>query len=137
MKSGEKNVVIADANVLLSAICGKAASKVFSIEVIRVITTAYTISEVCEYIPRFAEQYSIQLDELFNAIADLDVDIRDWNNYQEHIQEANELIIDPDDVELGALALKEKAPVWSNDNHFKGFPTGRFTTAELLKSFGI
>ena len=38
---------------------------------------------------------------------------------------------------IAALALFLDAPVRSNDNHFKGFPTGRYTTAEILKKLGF
>jgi predicted nucleic acid-binding protein len=44
---------------------------------------------------------------------------------------------DPDDVDVAALALELDAPVWSNDNDFLGFPLGRYTTAQLLKTLGM
>lgn len=42
---------------------------------------------------------------------------------------------DPDDVDLLALALHLKIPVWSNDNDFE-VPRSRYTTAELMKTLG-
>lgn len=39
---------------------------------------------------------------------------------------------DPDDVELLALALQLKLPVWSNDNDFENTGVVWHTTASLL-----
>ena len=44
---------------------------------------------------------------------------------------------DPDDVELLALALHAKVPVWSNDNDFEDAGVPWHTTAELLRRLGI
>lgn len=44
---------------------------------------------------------------------------------------------DPDDVELLALTLHFKIPLWSNDNDFEGCGVERYTTAELLHKLGI
>lgn len=57
--------------------------------------------------------------------------------YRHQIVEAVAVMKDPDDVELAALALHLNVHVWSNDNHFKDFPTGRYTTAELLKKLDL
>jgi predicted nucleic acid-binding protein len=44
---------------------------------------------------------------------------------------------DPDDIEILALTLHMKIPLWSNDNDFGGCGIERFTTAELLSKLGI
>jgi predicted nucleic acid-binding protein len=44
---------------------------------------------------------------------------------------------DPDDVEILALTLQLKVPLWSNDNDFEGCGIERLTTAELLRTLGI
>jgi predicted nucleic acid-binding protein len=43
---------------------------------------------------------------------------------------------DPDDAHLRALALKLKAPVWTNDEDFAESEIEWFTTAEFLKKLG-
>jgi predicted nucleic acid-binding protein len=138
--SGAKNIVrivIADANVLLSAFCGMAASKGINHPGLEVYTTAFTMTEVYEYLPVLAAKYRLTMEQVEVAIESATIHIKPLSFYQRKMEESSALIIDPDDVELGALALTLGAPVWSNDNHFKDFPTGRYTTAELLKSLGI
>ena len=44
---------------------------------------------------------------------------------------------DPDDVEILALALHLRLPIWSNDNDFECAKVEWFTTAELLKQLGF
>jgi len=59
--------------------------------------------------------------------------------YSRSIRQAKELIgkRDPDDVQLLALAIHLKIPVWSNDNDFQGTGVEWFTTAQLLRILGI
>ncbi|MDP1758960.1 MAG: PIN domain-containing protein, partial [Thermodesulfovibrionales bacterium] len=49
----------ADANVILSAIAGKAALRVFLKEDIEFITTQFNIAEVREYLHVISQQYAI------------------------------------------------------------------------------
>lgn len=130
-------LVVADANVLLSAIAAKAASKVFRSGAIEVYTTAFTWTEVLKYLPVFRDSYSIPEELLEEGVQACPIHIVEPEAYRHQIVEAVAVMKDPDDVELAALALHLDVPVWSNDNHFKGFPTGRFTTAELLKKLDI
>jgi len=44
---------------------------------------------------------------------------------------------DPDDVEILALTLQLKLPLWSNDDDFENCGIERFTTAEILSKLGI
>jgi predicted nucleic acid-binding protein len=44
---------------------------------------------------------------------------------------------DPDDIELLALTLHMKIPLWTNDNDFERCGIERFTTAEILRKLGI
>jgi len=130
-------LVVADANVLLSAIAAKAAAKVFRSGNIEVYTTAFTWSEVLKYLPVFRDSYSIPEELLEEGVQACPVCIMDPEAYRHKIVDAISVMKDPDDVELAALALHLHVPVWSNDNHFKDFPTGRYTTAELLKHLGF
>ncbi|HWN44526.1 MAG TPA: hypothetical protein VNW71_20045 [Thermoanaerobaculia bacterium] len=51
--------VVADANVLLSAIIGKAALRVFEEFDLSVHTTQFNRNEVLEYLPRLAGKYRL------------------------------------------------------------------------------
>ena len=56
--------IAADSNVLLSAVIGKAALKVFTRLDIEVRTTEFNIAEVEEYIPRLASKYHLSPSNL-------------------------------------------------------------------------
>ncbi len=133
--------VVADSNVLLSALAGGAARLVFEIDPpVEIVTTEVTIAEVEEYLPEFADRYCVDLDTLLNALAVLPVRRYSESDYISHISEARKYLQlrDPDDVHLGALALKLGLPIWSNDNDFEELPaTTVYTTAKLLKILGI
>ena len=49
----------ADANVILSAVAGKAALRVFLLEGIEIATTEFNIGEVREYISVIADKYGL------------------------------------------------------------------------------
>jgi predicted nucleic acid-binding protein len=60
-KAGRKSVelVAADSNVILSALVGKAALKVFTRSSLEVVTTESVLEEVREFIPNMAELYDL------------------------------------------------------------------------------
>lgn len=131
-------VVVADANVLLAAAVGKAAQMAF-LAPIEVCTTQHTMDEVLRYIPHFAKRYSFTVEEVQRELADLPILILERTFYRQFLEAAKAMMahIDPDDVDLLALALKLGAPVWSNDAHFGKLPIKTYTTATLLKLLGI
>ncbi len=57
---GAKSVVVADANVLLSAVAGRAAHRVLA-SGLEIHTTEHTWAEVVEYAPKFQERYKLLL----------------------------------------------------------------------------
>ncbi len=131
-------VIVADANVLLSAAAGKAAGKAF-LTSIEIYTAAFTAAEVLKYIPVFAARYGRTVEEVQREFAELPLVIKDKPFYKDQLTRAKEMMhdVDPDDVDLLALALKLDAPIWSNDDHFKNLPLKRYTTAQLLKALGV
>ncbi len=135
MQSSEK-LVIADANVLLAATSNRAAIKVFQCE-IEVYTTEFTCGEVVEYFPYFSKRYGISIESMYHTLEKLPLIVKPKEYYASKLLEVEVFVKDPEDHDVGALALFENVPVWSNDNDFKNFPTGRYTTAELLKSLGL
>ena len=130
--------VAADSNVLLSAVAGHAAQRVFATEV-RVLTTASNVDEVWEYLPRMARRYGILERVLREALALLPVEIVPETEYRHALEEATGYLgdRDPDDVPLAALALSFQIPIWSNDRDFEDMPLPVYTTARLLKALGL
>jgi len=132
--------LVADANVLLSAILGGKANAVLRHpEVEEVITCRATLDEVEEYVPILARKRRLSLDVLLLALAAMPVTVADRAVYASAIQEARKLIggRDPDDVEILALTLYAKLPLWSNDNDFEGTGVEWYTTAEMLLKLGL
>lgn len=132
--------VAADSNVLLSAVAGKAARKVFEkAPELTVVTTEDNFVEVEEYLPEFAKRYSFEVEFLLETLELLPVDRYTERDYISHLKEARRYVEhrDPDDVPLAALALKLNIPIWSNDNDYKDVPLDVYPTAKLLKILGL
>jgi predicted nucleic acid-binding protein len=127
--------LVADANVLLSAVLGGRARAVLEHpEVTEVFTAESTLAEVQEYAAHFAVKKRLSLDTVLLAVAALPVIVVERAVYERKISEASRRIgrRDPDDVALLALALHTGVPLWSNDNDFENAGVEWFTTAELL-----
>lgn len=132
--------VAADSNVLLAAVAGRAARRVFEkAPELVVVTTETNISEVEEYIPEFAARYGIDEELMLQVLEILPIERYSERDYITHIGEASRYLRDrdPDDVALAALALKLNVPIWSNDNDLNEIPLQIFTTARLLKLLGV
>jgi predicted nucleic acid-binding protein len=130
----------ADANVLLSAVIGGRAGLVLSHpEVEEVITTATVFAEVEEYAAVLGRKKKLAPETLMLAVASLPVSIVAREVYAGEMAKARKRIEkrDPDDVELLALALHFRVPLWSNDKDFEGCGAEQMTTAELLMKLGV
>ncbi len=126
----------ADANVLLSAVIGgRARLVVLSSDVKELLTTETVFAEVEEYAAVLGQKKRIPAETLMLAVASLPVSIVAREVYARSIPKARKRIAwrDPDDIELLALALHFKVPIWSNDNDFEDCGAERHTTAELLR----
>jgi len=128
--------LVADANVLLSAVLGGRARLVLqhpSIE--EVLTPLAAFAEVEEYAASLGQKKRISLDTLLLAVATLPVTVVDGSLYSAALAEAQRRIgrRDPNDVDVLALALHLHVPVWSNDNDFESAGVEWYTTAELLR----
>jgi len=104
-----------------------------------VFTTEHTLAEVEEYTPVLAEKRRLRPDLLLLAVAALPVTVVDRAQYSASLAEARKHIAhrDPDDIELLALALEYKIPLWSNDRDFEIVRVERFTTESLLRKLRI
>ena len=125
----------ADANVLLSALIGGQAKRVLlhpSIE--EILTTETTLAEVREYAGQLARKRGLAVDIVLLAAATLPVTTVSRTTYKHSLSQARQRIgsRDPDDIDLLALAMQLKIPVWSNDNDFENTGVDLYTTASLL-----
>ncbi len=126
----------ADANVLLAAVIGGRARLVLtSPGVTEILTTANVLSEVREYVPLLAVKRKLDPANMLLTVAALPVTVVPALEYRHKLAEARRRIgeRDPDDVELLALALHLRIPVWSNDDDFSSARAPWFTTAHLLE----
>lgn len=125
-----------DANVILSAVAGKAALRVFLREDIEILTTQFNIDEVRQYLSVIAGQYSLSEELLESQLKLLPLKIYSRHFYEGFIKEASNKLSgrDEDDIDLLALAIKLDIPVWSNDGDFKDSGVDVYTTSKLLKT---
>jgi len=127
--------VVADANVLLSAIVGKAALRVFSEFVITVHVAQFNSDEVAEYLPEMASKYELPEELVQLQWKLLPLRLHPVNDYLHYFPEAlNQLKDrDPDDAHVPALSRSQGLPIWSNDRDLRSLGVECYTTAKLLK----
>lgn len=126
--------VAADANVLLSALVGGQAIRVLRHPGLEFVTTEITMAEVQEYAGQLARKRRLAVDLVLLAASSLPVHTVPRSAYASSLAKARKQIgrRDPDDVELLALAMAFKIPVWSNDSDFENTGVVWHTTASLL-----
>ena len=132
--------LVADANVLLAAVLGGRARDVLKHpDIEELLTAEVTLAEVQEYAVILARKRRLSLDILLLAIAALPVTVVEQAVYASALARARRLIArrDPNDVDVLALALHMKLPLWSNDNDFEATGIEWYTTAQLLRRLGI
>jgi len=138
-----KRIVVrlaADANVLVSAVLGGRARLILASPAVEaVFTTATVLSEVQEYAPILAAKKKLSAESILLAVSVLPIELVDPSLYRRKLAEARRRIgdRDPDDVDLLALALLLRVPVWSNDNDFEVARVEWYTTAELLTRLAL
>ena len=140
MTSRHLRSVAADSNVLLSAVIGKSALKVFTHTDLEILTTAFNVLEIEEYLPFLSGKYGVDINHLRLQFRMLPIHIIDAAEYKAKLPLAKEHIgsRDSDDVHLAALALAKNVPIWSNDKDFEHIPgITVYPTAKLLRVFGL
>jgi predicted nucleic acid-binding protein len=127
--------VVADANVLLSAVIGKAAQKVFSEHNLNVHTAEFNANEVREYLPVMAEKYALPRSLVDLRWRILPLIIHKASEYAGHYKKALAELKDRDLEDAHALALARALgfPLWSNDRHLTKLGVPCYTTAQLLR----
>lgn len=139
MTSTNIESIAADTNVLLSAVAGRAAGRVFDKTELIVVTTEKNVAEVIKYLPVFGTRYGISEELLVETLDALPLEIYREDAYAAQIPAAADFLAgrDDDDIALAALALTLQIPIWSNDRDYERFQHGTFTTAQLLKFLQI
>ena len=136
MPSAPVAAVVADANVLLSAVIGKAALRIFTEHGLTVHATEFNASEVEEYLPRLAAKYGLPEHLVQLQWRLLPVALHPERDYATQLPAALEDLRDrdPEDAHALALAWRLRLPLWSNDRDFEGQRVERYTTATLLRA---
>ena len=132
--------LVADANVLLSALIGGRAQLALTHPSVEAVyAAAATLAEVQEYVSTLARKKRLPLDVLLLGLAALPVIVVERVEYERKVPEGTRRLgrRDPDDVDVFALALHLGVPVWSNDDDFREAGVEWFTTAALLKRLGV
>jgi predicted nucleic acid-binding protein len=126
---------VADANVLLSAIVGKAAQRVFSTPDLKVHASGFNAHEVSEYLPRMARKYGLPVDLVELRWRILPLTVHETSEYSGYFEKALADLKDRDPEDAHALALARAlgCPLWSNDRHLAKLEVTCYTTARLLK----
>lgn len=127
--------VVADANVLLSAVIGNAAARVFFEFEIPVHVTEFNAREVEEYLPRMAEKYRLPRELVQLQWRLLPLKVHAPEAYRDRLDWALQALAerDPEDAHALALTAKLGLPLWSNDRDLQGHGVKVFTTAQLLR----
>ena len=130
------DAVVADANVLLSAVVGKAALRVFTAYGVTVHATEFNASEVEEYLPRLSAKYRLPEDLVRLQWRLLPVARHSEAEYSDRLPAALERLRgrDPEDAHALALAWTLRLPLWSNDRDFERLDLERYFTTALLRA---
>jgi len=124
---------VVGANVILSAVVGgKAAGLMWSIPS-ELVTTTHTLRKVARYLPTLANKAEVPLEVALGALLLLPITSYRRTFYRAEVARARDLIgsRDPNDVDLLALALSVRSPIWTNDRDFQGLGVEVYTTAQL------
>lgn len=126
--------VVADANVLLSAVAGKAALRVFTVYFVTVHVARFNVDEVLEYIPEMAIEYKLPAKLLEMQLKLLPLHIHPLHKYHNQYRRALKDLSarDPEDAHALALARHLRFPLWSNDRDLCGLNIQCYSTAALL-----
>jgi len=128
--------IVADANVLLSAVVGKAAQKVFSKYALTVHVSEFNAREVSEYLPFMARKYGLPEDLVELRWRILPLVVHPVSEYSGRLEKALADLKDRDPEDAHALALARSlgCPLWSNDRHLAELEVACYSTAGLLRA---
>ena len=136
--SGPPSRIVVDANPILAALLGGQARRVFFETPVQEFAVPETVlSEVREHVPQLASKLGTRPAFLEYALDLLPLRPYRARAYRRTMLEARRRIgsRDPDDVDVLALTLQLRVPLWSNDRDFEGTGVEQMTTADVLKVF--
>ncbi len=136
--SGPPVRLVVDANPILAAALGGQARRVFFEAPVREFAVPEVVlAEVREHLPRLAGKLGTMPAFLEYAVELLPLRPYARTRYRRTIAEARRLIghRDPDDIDVLALTLRLRAPLWSNDRDFAGAGVEQLTIPDVLKLF--
>jgi predicted nucleic acid-binding protein len=136
--SGPPSRLVVDANPILAALLGGQARRVFFEASVREFAVPEVVlSEVREHLPRLARKLGAMPAFLEYALELLPLRPYPARAYRTTMAEARRRIgsRDPDDIDVLALALRLRVPLWSNDRDFEGTGIEQLTTSDVLKRF--
>jgi predicted nucleic acid-binding protein len=127
--------VVGDANVLLSAVIGKAALRGIAEFGVTVHVARFNADEVEEYLPVLAEKYALPEELVALQWRLLPLRIHAVSEYRRQLARARRDLAsrDPDDAHALALARALALPLWTNDRDLAGHGVDCLPTARLLK----
>ncbi len=128
--------VVGDANLLVSAVIGGAALRVFCEYGIPVHVARLNVDEVAEYLPAMAEKYGLSAEAVELQWRLLPKIVQPMSRYRRQLARARRDLAarDPDDAHPLALARAMRLPLWSNDHDLEGHGVVCYPTARLLKA---
>jgi predicted nucleic acid-binding protein len=132
--------VVADANVVLSALIGGRARLVIASQRgPKCVATQAVAEEIARHLPRLATKRGLDQALLFAALQVMPIEWKAAADYEDQRAHAEQRIAarDPDDWPTVALALKLDLPVWSQDKDLTDAGLQVFTTGDLLDALQV
>jgi predicted nucleic acid-binding protein len=113
--------LVVDANIFISALIGGKAAELLFNPNFDLLTTERTTWEVKKYLPQLAEYTENTTAHLLYLFELIPVRACQSEEYETSLSTAQLLIgdRDPFDVDILALSLETRAPLWSNDSDFE------------------
>ncbi len=127
--------VVADANVLLSAVIGgRAWGVLWHPHGPRCSTSDHVYAEVVSHLPRLAAKRRLEEAYLLEQLRLSPLTVVSAKTYAGREGEARQRIAhrDPDDWPTVALALALSQPIWTQDRDFEEAGVHTYTTGQLL-----
>ena len=116
-----EQVIIIDANQMISALLGGKAREILYSDHFRICTTERKTWEVKRYIPFISQKTSVSEARVLRTFELFPVESFHDVFFTDRLPSAHTLIgaRDETDVDLVALALKLQCPIWSHDRDFQ------------------
>ena len=131
-------LLVVDANILMAALIKNSITrKLLMSEELILIAPEFLLEETEKYFGYLSEKTKLEknlIKELLSEIIEkAEIKIFPAEEFKEKLKEAAEFSADPKDSMYFALALKEKAIIWSNDKALKKQNKVKVITTEELK----